>query len=149
MGTGSASTFPTGVAFLPADIDQAGFYFSDLDARDSNNRRIVTAEAKSELQDIFRAGLFNLLVNSKIHSIAQALCVIEKELNLGAQSLVRNIPVVVGRIMPALCISLKKFAVHVSFPTLPSFFLPALMVLLTSFCLMPACPRATLLFIRC
>lgn len=150
LGTGSLSASPTGVSFFSTGLDQAGFSFSDLDVRDANNQPVVSPEAKNEMQDLFISGLFDLLVYSETYAIAQALGIIEKALNLGGQSLVRDIPATVGRVASALFVSLKKFrAVLSSFPALPSFSLPAMMLFLSTLCFLPALERAPLLFIRC
>jgi hypothetical protein len=82
--------------------------FEDLDARDNNNQPVVSFAAKEELQSLFQSGLFTLLVQSEIPSIAKALSVIRTTLNLAAQTLRSRVPECVKTLLFTLLPSVRR-----------------------------------------
>src|SRR3989339_939917 len=71
----------------------------DLDARDANNQPIKTQSAKDGLTEIFRAGLYNLLVTADLYTTANILSRLEKILKLASENLSRNIPATVNNLI--------------------------------------------------
>lgn len=80
----------------------------DLDCRDLNNQSIQDTAAKNNLEEIFTTGLFDLLTNSEIHSIVNALKIIKKKLNLGADSFFPALPDFFCDVFAVILSSLKK-----------------------------------------
>jgi hypothetical protein len=76
--------------------------FDDVDARDIYNQPIKTLSAKDELKGLFQTAVFTRLVCSEIYSIAQALSILEKKLNLAAHSLVETALPIVGEVVVTL-----------------------------------------------
>ncbi|OGS19698.1 MAG: hypothetical protein A2219_00890 [Elusimicrobia bacterium RIFOXYA2_FULL_50_26] len=68
-------------------FSSAESFLEDLDPRDEYNRPVTAASAKKNIENLFTAGLYELLVNTEIHSIASALAVLRRYLNLAAVSL--------------------------------------------------------------
>ena len=59
----------------------------DLDPRDEHNQPVTEVSAKKNIENLFTSGLYGLLVNAQIHSIASALAALERYLNLAAASI--------------------------------------------------------------
>ncbi|MBN1823050.1 MAG: hypothetical protein JW803_01885 [Endomicrobiales bacterium] len=81
--------------------------FSDLDARDASNNPVATAEAKEDLKEIFQSGLFNLLVNSELYSVAQTLSALAKQINACAHTISRNLPIAVKTLIAVIFTTIK------------------------------------------
>ena len=78
-----------GAYLQPANISD------DLDARDENNQPIVSQSAKDGLTEIFKSGLFNLLVTAELYTVANILNRLERQMKLASENLSRNIPATV------------------------------------------------------
>jgi hypothetical protein len=72
--------------------------FDDLDARDENNNPVKTYAAKQQLQEIFQAGLYNLLLFSELRAVAETLNLIRIKLNLSALAFARQVYNFAGKI---------------------------------------------------
>ncbi|MHB9154305.1 MAG: hypothetical protein ACYC5N_01270 [Endomicrobiales bacterium] len=107
-GTDSIFASQTVVPYFPTGFEQTGFSFAGLDARDADNRPVRTSLAREELESIFQSSLYHLLVCAETYTIARALASIRKKLNLDTQSLVRQLPPALGRMLYALCAPQKR-----------------------------------------
>lgn len=85
-----------------AILNQDAIVVEDLDARDANNQPITTPKAKTELINLFRSGLFEILTQSELYSIATALSILKKSLNLTAFAFTRALPQKTIQIFSAL-----------------------------------------------
>lgn len=83
--------------------------YDELDSRDSNNQPIKTSAAINSLNEIFKCGLFNLLICSEAYSISEALRTIRNKLNLASQSLSKKIADAFPKLQEAILPLYKKF----------------------------------------
>lgn len=79
------------------------------DPRDNTNQPVASSSAREELQSIFQAGLYTLLLQSDIHSIAEACNQLKIKLNLAAQYLFHALPDIVKALALALPPLSRKF----------------------------------------
>lgn len=92
LGSGAHRSAQAGVFSLDHFLPNAVTSFDDLDVRDEANRQIQSITAINDLKDLFQAGVFNLLVQAELPSVARALSIIEQKLNLAGHSLARALP---------------------------------------------------------
>jgi len=83
-------------------------FLDGLDARDSNNRPVMTRKAKDGLTEIFQSGLFNLTTSAELYSAAETLASLGKTLNLAAQNISRDLPVAVKSLMAVFFSTIKQ-----------------------------------------
>lgn len=119
--------------------------FGDLDARDANNQPIQTSETTETLQIIFQTGLYALLMQPNLSSVARMLSILSDKLNLAACALARRLPAAAQAVYAAVVNQLRKFFASPLLPCagLMSFFVVCagiLLPLLTIRCPSRICP---------
>ena len=65
-------------SFLP----EIGYSFNSLDARDRYNNPLNSPKVKQDLVNIFYFSLYNLVIESEVHSVAKSLYLLRKSLKL-------------------------------------------------------------------
>ncbi len=83
-GAAGGTAPQTGVFNFPTQCIQESL--DGLDARDTNNNTIASAQAQQDLRDIFESGLFSLLTNTELYTYARALSKLQKNLGMGAHA---------------------------------------------------------------
>jgi hypothetical protein len=87
--------------------------FSDLDARDSQNRPILRAESTQALATLFRENLLDLTVFAGPHAATQTMSQIESILHLLNKSILMNAPTVFGLLIEAIMPPSRRFVHNV------------------------------------
>lgn len=88
--------------FILSNLSNIDLSFSDLDSRDADNNPVSTPKAKDELKGIFQTGLYALLLQADLYTVAEMLSAIRKQLNLASRTLTRALPQRVFQIICAL-----------------------------------------------
>jgi hypothetical protein len=123
-----------GVFYL-SNLSQIDLSFTDLDARDADNNPVNTPKNTEQLQGIFQAGLYELLTQADLYSVAAALSAIKKKLNLASQTLTRALPQRAFQIICAL-LPVKKSWENL-LVTLAGFF--AFILVISNFAVLSTC----------
>ena len=79
-----------------------------LDPRSDDNQVISCNQVLEELEMLFTASLYTLLVNSEIRSIAQSLQVLRRALNLAAHSMSRALPLVLQTVIDTITMTFRQ-----------------------------------------
>ncbi|MFH1368925.1 MAG: hypothetical protein ABII64_07355 [Elusimicrobiota bacterium] len=144
-----ANSSEEGVFVFP-NITQDALSFEDLDARDANNQPIAASSAKQELKQIFQYGIFELLTKSELYSIATALSVLRKNLNLTAHAIARSLPQKTSDIFYALLPVRKNWdKLLVLLTNLFVFAVSCTLLSLLPNCFTPAAKSLALQVLRC
>lgn len=108
LGAQKVNASQSVVFFYDASQLQNSEFSDGLDARDAANEPVTTKKAKDGLTEIFQSGLFNLLVNSELYSVAEVLSSLSRSLNLAAQNLVNNIPESIQNLIASFLPTIKQ-----------------------------------------
>lgn len=123
---------------------------NDLDVRDSNNNPVTSPESKQQLTQIFQSGLFQILTQAELYSVAAALSVIRKALNLADFSFARSLPQKTFEIFCALLPVKKNWdKLLVALSVLFVFTVTSNLLSLLPNCSTPAAKSSAPLVLRC
>lgn len=107
----AAKATRAGESSLPSVFPVVNTTFSDLDARDENNQPIQTPETIENLAGLFQSGLYALLMQADLPSVARTLSILSAQLNLAASALARRLPAAAKIVVAAVVNQLRKFFV--------------------------------------
>jgi hypothetical protein len=106
----TGDTAATGIAFfMPPGNDD----FSDLDARDAQNRPIRSANSQQALVTLFRENLLDLTVFASPHAVTQTMSEIELVLHLFNKLVLMNAPIVLEFLEEAIMPPSRRFVHNV------------------------------------
>ncbi|OGS35761.1 MAG: hypothetical protein A2293_07655 [Elusimicrobia bacterium RIFOXYB2_FULL_49_7] len=99
----------TGVFLFAECLPQVNLDFDDLDPRDENNKPLQNVAAQNDLKDLFKSGLYQLLVKSELYTMAMALAALQTRLNLAACGFARELPLVAKHIIAVVLLSPRQW----------------------------------------
>jgi hypothetical protein len=131
-------------------LPQSNVSLDDLDVRDAKNNSIKTPASQKEIQEIFQSGLFSLLVETELYSVAGTLSMLERTLGLATQAFGRKLPTLLRSLTTALLPS-RKYSTHTSLAVPGLFFggLAAAFFSITAFLASSFEVRIPTLVLRC
>ena len=96
-----------GVSFLPNVA--AASSLDGLDVRDAANNRVNTIRNVNQLREVFQSGLYTLLTQADLCTVAAALAAVQKSIDLASGTLTRHFPQKALQIFSAFLPSKKKW----------------------------------------
>jgi len=114
--------------FYNAEMSFEMFLDDSYDVRDGQNQKIANSKLEENLKSLFVSGLYNLLLNSEIHSIAKAIEFLYQKFDFSAKHFTRYFVIFVQQFFVWFAQVFRKFFSLKLF----SFLISAL-ILLTTF----------------